>query len=367
MDRLLFWKSWSVREKYFQTGIIALFLITVVIYLLARYLGTDWVIHWETNTQLSVQKIEIDRLDLPLASLKIMADNFLIKQSFAGSDLQLLEWPSYLFLFIFSLGFILILSIAPSLKKFSYILSQIAIIFLFVGFKLEQLLLFGSTSKWALVAAFILFLPISYYFHSIRPDLSFSKRVLAFTGCTLAFAFLIHFASEVGHPFLYLVHYGMAVPVIISIIFILAVSHEIIYAFLFIVTAGNNLQSKNSLTHFTLLSVIYLVNVVLLYLKITGRIDWEFYYLDAFWILFVSALIGVWGLRARRELYENIIAFRPLALWAYLACAVICFATIGYYFATANDAIIEAFEDIIVYGQLGFGIGFFLYTGFNFW
>jgi hypothetical protein len=53
--------------------------------------------------------------------------------------------------------------------------------------------------------------------------------------------------------------------------------------------------SPNSLLHFTLLTAIYLLNLLLRFFHNTGRIDWDFFYVNAFAVLAVSIVLGVWG------------------------------------------------------------------------
>jgi predicted Zn-dependent protease len=235
-----------------------------------------------------------------------------------------------------------------------------------VGFKLEQLLLFDRTDKAALILAFLLYLPASYYFHAVRKDTGIRIRLLTFFGLTLIYAAVIHFYSGVSHPFLYIVNYGISIPLGLTVIFILLTGHEVIYGFLVLITRNNTPESSNSFIHFLALSLIFLVNVLLLYLKNTRRIDWDFYYLDAFWILIAAGIIGIWSLRERGPLFKNIMPVVPHALVGYLILAIISFTTIGYFFATANDPAIEALEDAVVFSQLCIGFLFLVYILFNF-
>ncbi len=366
MTNLWFWKSWPNPLKkicYFFLGVT---LLSLLYYLWAYFGGSRLLIQWETISKIETVPLLLESFDYSIIPLEIHVDFYAITQVFQGSDLQLTHWPAYLLLVFISLVVSLGLSLATDLKRFWFLTSQVVFMFMLVAFKTEQLLLFDRTDKIALILAFVLYIPPGYYFHAINRNVSLFRRLLCFSAVTLLFGAIIYFFSGVSRPFLYLVNYGIGVPMALTVIFILFTAHELIFGFLVVITRNNTPESTNSFLHFLTISVIYLLNVLLLYLKNTRRIDWDFYYLDAFWILIATAAIGLWGLRQRRELFANIISFHPHAALGYLGLAAISFATVGYFFHTANDPTIEAFEDVIVFGQLSIGFIFLIYILFNF-
>ena len=366
MSRLSFWNAWPNTQKNLYQAILILFGAAILLYLLASFWSSKLVIQWETISKISSIPLTIDSWNFASIPLEIVVDQYLITQIFQGSDLELAYWPAVVLLIVMGICLVVALSMAVELSRFWFMVSQVAFIFIMVGFKLEQLLLFGRTDKVALILAFILYLPASYYFHAVNKETTLSKRLLIFSVLTLLYAAVIHFYSGVSHPYLYMVNYGIPIPMALTVIFIMLTGHEVIYGFLVLITRNNTPESSSSFTHFLALSLIFLVNVLLLYLKNTRRIDWDFYYLDAFWILLAASIIGIWGLRARADLFKNIMPAEPLGLTGYLALAVISFTTIGYFFATANDPAIEALEDIIVFSQLCIGFLFLVYILFNF-
>ncbi len=365
MDNLFFWKSWPSPQKQIYQIFILLLAASLIYYLVGYFWSSKLVIQWETISQIKAVPLVLEHFSFGGIPLGISADFYAITQVFEGSDLQLSTWPAHLLLISIALSLVLGLSICTDLSRFWFLVSQIIFIFILVGFKLEQLLLFDRTDKLALILAFVLYLPAGYYFH-ITKSVGLLPRILWYFLITLIFGAVIYFFSGVSTPFLYLVSYGITVPIAITVIFILFTAHEIIYGFLYLITRSNTPQSTNSFIHFFALSIIYLVNVLLLYLKNSRRIDWDFYYLDAFWIVIATGLIGIWGLKQRRELYRNIVNFEPQAAMGYLGLAIVSFSTIGYFFATANDSTVEAFEDAIVFGQLSVGFVFLIYILFNF-
>lgn len=366
MSTLLFWKSWPNHLRHLYQGLLLLLALAFIFYFVGYFWSSRLLIQWDTISQLKTISLLLDNFQFAGIPLKIPADYYVISQIYQGSDIQYSIWPAYILLGMISCCLVLALAVVTDLSRFWFLASQIVFIFILVAFKLEQLLLFDRTDKVALILAFVLYLPAGYYLHAVKKEVSLLKRILVFGAITMLFAAVVYFFSGVNKPFFYLVSYGITVPIVLTVIFILFTAHEVIYGFLVLITRSNTPNSSNSFFHFFAISLIYLVNVLLLYLKNSRRIDWDFYYLDAFWIFIATTLIGIWGLRQRQQLYRNILPFNPYGAMGYLALAVVSFGTIGYFFATANDPTIEAFEDAIVFGQLSIGFMYLLYILFNF-
>ena len=318
MNNLIFWSDWPKFQKSLFQLFLILLCVTLAYYLIGYFWSSRLVIQWETISKVTAVPLLIESWKFSSIPLEINVDQFLTSQIFEGSDLMLSSWPAALLLSILVACLVLCLSLATDLSRFWFLVSQVAFIFVMVGFKLEQLLLFDRTDKAALILAFLIYLPTSYYFHAVRQQSPLSLRLLSFSVVTVIFGAVVYFYSGVEHPFLYLVGYGTPIAMAMTVVFIFFTGHEIIYGFLVLITQSNTPKSSNSFFHFFALSLIYLVNVLLLYLRNTRRIEWDFYYLDAFWILIAAALIGIWSLRQRGELFKNIMPVTPPCLpWLF--------------------------------------------------
>ncbi|CAN5616596.1 hypothetical protein BH23BAC1_BH23BAC1_04080 [soil metagenome] len=366
MTNFAFWENWQRQNKLLYFFILLIFTVSAATYLYAFVTGNDLAINWVVNGNWEKISVLVDAFQKALFDFEVYADNYLITESFSGSNINISFRASQIYLIFLGFALSLILAVFSVLPRFWYILGMAGFVFLITNFKIEQLFLFGRGDFIAMVIVFLLYLPISYFLHAIRPDVRFNSRVFIFIAITVTLGLLIDFFSEIEHPWLYLANYGLAGPVIISILFIFIVAHEIIAAFLLWITYYNNAYSKNSLLHFVALSVVYLFNVFLAYLHNTRVIDWNIFYLDAFLLLLISAFFGIWGFRKRSELFSNMLPMNGPGEILFLALGIICFSTIGYLFVTANDPIVETFEDAIIFSQFGFGIFFFIYVLVNF-
>jgi len=96
------------------------------------------------------------------------------------------------------------------------------------------------------------------------------------------------------------------VAVVLSVIFIIMVAPEIVRGFLYLITNSGNGQGKGNDRHFVLITLIYLLNVLFIYLKNVGIIDWTILYFNEFLLLLISAFLGFWGLKKRAERFAGI-------------------------------------------------------------
>ena len=140
------------------------------------------------------------------------------------------------------------------------------------------------------------------------------------------------------------------------------VAHEILVSFVYIASQG----TSKSLQHFSIISFIYLINVLITCLHELGVVQWEFLYINLYLLLTMSALLGLWGFRLREPLYESILYFKPVGAFLYVALAAICFITISQLLGNANDAALKVVRDIIIFSHAGYGIIFLTYIFSNF-
>ena len=366
MNEFSFWNRWARPYKVLWMVLLVLFAGSILCFIASMWVGNSLVIGWQNVATLESIQLPLSSWEHPLANMAIEADSYVVKQSFLGGDLKIRLWPANALLGMLSLALSVALAAISSLRRFWYIAGMAIFCGLIVGLRLEQLQLFGRIDKAADILVFLLFLPLSYYFHALKPSINLLRRVIAFLALFILMGGIIHAFSAVEAPFLYIANYGLPVIIGLSILLIILVSPEIIAGILYLVTASNNEHSRHSLTHFVLASLIYFGNLLLYYLEVRNVIDWGLYTISPFYILLISLLVSIWTLGKRSENFRNIIPYEPVGALLYLSLALICLSTISYVFVTANDPFIETFEDAILYTHLGFGGLFFLYIVANF-
>ena len=346
--------------------LLALLAGSIIYFIAVMWLGPGLVIDWQTIARTEELQLPLLQEDFGLLRLNLQADSYVVQQTFRGSELRVNLWPAYVLLTVLCLGLSMSLAVITSLGRFWYIVGMGLFCALIVGLRLEQIQLFGRIDKTADILFFLLFLPLSYFFQAIKTEVSLLVRFLSFLAVFVLLGVLIWFFSAVSIPFLYIANYGLPALMVLSFLLLLLVAPEIIAGLLYLVTASNTENSRNSMMHFSIASLVYLGNLILYYLQLRGIYDLDFYLISPFWLLPVSIMVAFYTLNARSLNFSGIISYRPLGVLLYLSLAVICLATVAYVFATANDPLVETFEDAILYTHLGLGFFFFLYIIVNF-
>jgi hypothetical protein len=366
MNQLFFWTNWQKPYKELYWGLLMLFFATIAFFIVGWSMGDNIAFPWETYVQRETIKIAIESIQAGPFQLPLEIESYLLVESFQGGDLTLYKWPAYVFVAILGIVFSLAITCISTLKRFWYLVGMGLVIVFLMSLQLENLHLFGRIDKSALIGVFILYLPLSYYYQFMKSSTLFSTRLIGFSAITVLLGTIIFFGADVQYPFLYVATYGYTAPVILSLLFILMIGHQILTGFMYIITKNNNAYSKNTLTHFLVITSVYLINLAIVVLNEIKYLYWELFNIHPFVLLLISALIGVLLYSLREETYKHIYQFYPIGGFIYLMLGSICFFTIGYYLFSANDSIIEVFEDFILYAHLGYGFIFLIYILANF-
>lgn len=362
MNQLSFWKNWQ--KPTFTLYIFALIIlaISLIIFGLSYFRGLDNVIHWDVLSELNDLPIVIDQFRISAdETLSIPAKAITVTEQFVASPMAINTLGNYVFLGLFVLGFLLILSALSPLRRFWYLVFMGSVILLIVTFNFG--LIFNLANNYINIGLILLYIGTSYFFHAFRPDIDILKRFGIFLFITVLIGLGIAKFSSIEHPFLLLASYRISGAMLLSIGFIFLISYEIINGFIIVSTSA---KSANSLYNFLIISVIYLSNVLLVFLYNNKVIDWNMIYLSPFLLLIFSIILGIWGFRQRENLSREIMNFEESGAFIYVGLGIITLATCGLAFATANDPMIEVIEDAITYSHLAMGVMFLAYIILNF-
>jgi hypothetical protein len=366
MEQNFYWEGWDKEYRNYYRFLLGVIGLLILSYIALLFLGNDASIDWVVKGSLRTLDMPLAGYDLPSGILDFNTQLFLVEQKFMGGQMELIPAVSYLYFGVFAFGLIICLTMVSYLGKFWYTVSMGLFMIIIIGLRFELLGLFGLYDQTATIGIFLIYAISSYYFNSFSAEAEIKWRFLTFTGITILLGILIFLFSGVPKPFLYLATYSFIPAVVISIIFIFLVSHEIIYGILRISTDSSASLNRNNTKHFVILSLVYLLNVAMLQMRNSGYIDWNIFYVNAFFLLLISTVIGFWGLKSRENLYENTLPFYPYTAFLFCGLLICCFSFIGYHLYQQNDVAIEVIEDTIVFGHLGYGSMFFLYVIINF-
>ncbi|MFW5762022.1 MAG: tetratricopeptide repeat protein, partial [Cyclobacteriaceae bacterium] len=366
MEQIKFWQNWHKPEKNAYLAGLFMFLFILIYYTVAFFAGNGWTYPWQIINNFETVEVPFYQLLTGLYNFNIGGNNYVNLQEFVGDTISISAWQAYILLAILMAALSVLMAIVSSLKRFWFFALLTILIFLFLLLQMDSLEFFGQYNRYGLIFGLALYILPAYVINNFFDHVGLLKRFIIFFITSTAFLICIYFFAGVENPLFHFISYGLAMPIILSVIFVLIIAHDIVSFFMLIITNSNNEYSKNSDIHFVIITLLYLLSLTFTYLYEIEYIKWDLIYINPFLLLLIAGVIGIWEFRKKRIAYQEIMHFSPVGAFFYVAMASICFATLAYFMATANDAALEAFTELILASQIGFGLTFFIYALVNF-
>lgn len=362
MQSLFFWKNWL--KDYRWTGYVtaAVFFFALFFLWFSYYQGTDGVIHWDTIQEQKTIETTVHTFRIGPFVLNVPAENYALVEYFNGSSIEPNTTASYIFLVVLAASAVVLLAVITTIEGFWYFVAMALFILFIVSLRLEVLGIAGQFNRIPSIVVLLLYGIPAFYFNRFRTSVAFVTRLLLFAFITVLLALAVAFFSQVEFPLYHLTLTGYTPGLILSLLFIIMVAHEILATFINVVSQG----SSKSLQHLSIISVIYMANVIITALHELGVVEWNFVYINIYLLLTVSAILGIWGYRDREPIYGNIFPFYPFGAYFYLAMGAVCFATTGQLLGNANDPALKIIREVIIFSHAGFGIIFLTYVFSNY-
>lgn len=362
-ENILFWKKWKPLEKILFVLLSLLLLVVFCGSVMFWWNGNSNILDWNTISELKHFLAPADSFSDGILTLTTNESIYYVKEYYLPSGVAVYQNVAYAFVAVLLLGISLVLSALLQQKSSWFLLAIVLLGAILLSFRLE--IIFNHTHQAAFLLSFFLVAGVAYYFNS------WSKR----TNATFTFpVFVVLFALFIGvllylgiqpKPLLAAANYGLLTCVGVLLIFVFFVSHEILAALVVILTS-NTVQKKNQLRPFLVAGGIYLLNILLVYLENSQRIEGNGVIIAPVFLYGISLFLGFWGTRRFFQQTEQM-SFQQSGVWLYLGGAFISTATLGYLYATANDSLIEFVEDYIAIAHLVVGVVFFVHLIINFW
>jgi len=364
MQSRWYWKQWRKEYQIIWYGAAFLFILSLLLLWYSYFMNTDAVIHWEKFHDQQTIETTSHTFQVGNFEFSVPIESYLSYEYFNGSNLEPNIFAQYAFVAMLVLASIVLLSVITTFERFWYFVGTGLFILFVVSLRLDVLRLFGLTWQWTTIGTLLLYVSISFYFNTFYSSASFTIRLLTFLLITVLLGILIYFFSAIAYPFLHLSVTGYIPGMILSVIFMIMIAHEILASFIYLTSQGST--SSKSLQHFSIISAIYIANLILAYMHEAEIIKWNFLYVNLYLLLTVSVTLSLWGYRQREKLYQNITRFNPFGAYFVISLATITFSTIAMLLGTANDPALKVIRDFIIFSHLGFGIVFLMYIFSNF-
>jgi hypothetical protein len=366
MDSLKFWSTWKKNYKAVYLSLLILLISFICISAYFQIYGLDNYAPFDVARKTESINVALQNVEGLSAEYTTSFKSYIIFQTSLALKVVSVRSFTIVFLCIFVICFAFLAAATTYLSRLWFLISQALFVIWIITLKIPYLQVLGIATNYLEYALIIAFLGLGYILHAVYSEISLGRKFIAFLSVCLAFLALIFFTGNQTDPILFVAHHAIIVPIIVSFIFIGNVAYDIILSLLSLLSAKKSAENSSNLIHFLIMGFLYLFYVCLTFFRNDLSIQWEIIYLDEFLLLAVSTIIGIWGFKKRSELIKKQLDFTPLGAYVYLVMAMITFATIAWLFATANDALIETFEDVIIFSHLGFGIGFLIFVVFNY-
>jgi hypothetical protein len=362
MQKIFFWQNWLKTERFSFISFLTILIFSILLLGLYWFRGLENVIHWDILSELDEIPTVLDTFSDGKLKFTINGNAYIVKERFLASTMEVNLIANYFFLGFFLLGLNLLLAAFSSMSRWWFLGGMVLLAGILITFHLENI--FNITNQLAFLGAFGAFAGLAFYLNTFALQATFLKRFLFFFSLTTLASLLVIYLTKIQQPILAISAYSLLSAIAISAIYILFISHEILAGLVWVVS-NSGVKNRNHVPQFLIISSIYLLNILLIYLEKSQYIDWNILSISPLFLYLVSLVLGIWGFRDYSE-QANFFNFRTISAWLYIGTAIISTATIGFAYATANDPLIEAFEDFISYAHLAIGLAFFFYVLVNF-
>ena len=374
MSSLFFWKGWNpaYRFTYVFSGIV--FIISLIGFVTAWLRGLGNVVDWDVLSELNQLPVTFRTFSDGLFNYPVNGKAYAVSEQFVAGSMQVRPGVATVFLVGIGFGFVLLLSAVTRFDRLRYLISMAVLILGLAFFRWDMLDVPGLGGNYLFLLLTFAVVSLSYYFHAFRPNLPIGVRLAAFGLLVILVFAVLSALSPVGFPAMAVVSYGMPVLVVLSAGFIFFIAPEIVAGLVWITSVGRSdingpsvgVRRTLGVRNFLFVGFLYVVNLVLVWLKNTRAIDWDILIISPFLLYLLSVVVGIWGFR-RLVSQQDVVSFRDSGAFLYAGFAVLTTLTMAYAFATANDPLVELFEDVIVYTHLCMGLVFIAYVLINFW
>ena len=352
------YSSWRNVEVIAFVGFVCLFLFYVAV----SVMPLGWAIEKAQGFLLETHLFPYKEYETLGGRQQILLDYYTVgAYDVARFWLPPIEW-SYLQLGFVALLFSCWMALATYLERIWFWIAMGVFACASYSLSLDQLQLFGRVDHLPLLVFILPLVGVAWQMKRAT-HLLLGRRVMVFGAYFVLAAVAVRYFSMDETPFLTLAHHTYYLQLSVTVLFCFMVGHELPYLMLRL-SSGAGFGA--SAPRFVVVFIIYLAHLVLFFLENTGRIDWGVGYLSEFVFLSLSAWIGIWGLRARAHQFSYLLPY-PLLSINYFLMGALSFSVITYMRWSGNDPAVEVFEDMTLFGHLGFGTGFAVYVLMNFW
>ena len=342
---------------------IGLFAVSYVLYVGTFFMPKDATVQYAPQYVLHTNQLPHKSYDTPFDRQVVYLDYYTISTFYTAVRSIDADYVAIFQLCLLVGLIIVLLAVSTYLSGYWFWLFQAFFAVFLYGFNIDHLRLFNRLDHLPYVALLAIFTLTIWHIHrKSQAHRSLLHRIGTLSALTVLVALAIHYLSAERAPFSLLAQQIYYPKLCVTLLFCLALGHAIPSFLLYLSsTSGFGRSGYQFVTVFAL----YMTHLVFFFLDNTGYADFTLYYLDEFVFFALSTLIGIWGVHTKAQQTSPLLPY-PLQRLTYLLVGAFALFTITSFHIHGNDPALEVVEDSILFGHIGFGIGFFIYVLMNF-
>lgn len=364
MENLQFWNAWEKPFRAFYLALLSLLALCMVFVGVAFFFGDTLTIGWIKDVEIETTSFITDTQTVDFFNFNLETNSYITRSWIDNGKVSLYPVIGYAYLIILVLAILVLITIFTFLDLVYFLIGITTIIVFIISLNTELLSFLGWQHRGLSILLITVYAGAAYWLHAYSKNINFAKRFLLFFTITAITGIGVGLFAQSKLPFYQLTQSSLLFPFAATLFFLFLIGFENIRTFFYITSTQQD--GKKSLLHFTIISLLYIGNALLLWSK-NKFIDESHIILIHPLVLFLTAgITGIYGYKKRSILFSAGFPFKPYGALLYLALFIISTATLAYGYFTSNDALYNSLEYFIVYSQLCFSIAFLLYILINF-
>ncbi|MDB5271933.1 MAG: hypothetical protein JWO58_300 [Chitinophagaceae bacterium] len=366
MQDLFFWNAWEKPFRAFYLALLSLLGICVAFVLFSYFFGDTVTIGWEKDVEIETTSVITDTQTIDFFNFNLETNSYITRSWIDNGKVSLYPAVGYAYLMTIVLAIIVLITVFTFLDLIYFLIGITTIIVFIISLNTELLSFFGWQHRGLSALLIVVYVGTAYWLHAYSKGINFFKRFQLFTAITILTAIGVGLFSQSKLPFYQLTQSSLLFPYAASLFFLFLIGFENIRSFLYITSLSSQQDGKRSLLHFSIISLLYIANALLLWGKNKFIDEADIILIHPLLLFLTAGITGIYGYKKRAVLFSDSLPFKPYGAFLYLALFIISTATLAYGYFTANDALYNSLEYFIVYSQLCLSIAFLLYVWINF-
>lgn len=320
------------------------------------------VFTWQQLQELQPQELPLYAFERGNLEFTLSGENYIVFERWLGNPAvpNLMALDVYLAVVAFACAGLL--TVISTLSRYWFYFGALLAAFFVALLRWDMLLLFQIDSGVPALVILTATLALLFLFQFYLTSSPFRLRLLVFLTFMAMLGLVVFYASGITEPLRVLAANTIPPVLVITLVFIILVSHQLMASFVTLSTASSR---THALRQYLIISGIYLLNLWLAYWDRIGWLEWE-YPIPAFVLFFFSTALTVWTIRQRAPIYDSIIPSEAVLVCFILSLSTLAIGAYGYFLSAGNDIALLSLNDLILYTHLGYGMMFLVYVASNF-